>query len=126
MEIRRRGYGMTGLERWCRISTRLLVFLAFVPVFAFGQGVDTALVRVYVTDPSGASIPAATVTITNDGTGVDFTCTTDQSGSCRFNTLKPASYTAKVMASNFKVDVREHIVLHVGQAVDLNFALQIG
>jgi hypothetical protein len=126
MEIRWRGYGMTVLERCCRISTRLLAFLALAQSLAVGQGVDTALVRVNVTDPTGASIPAATVTMTNDGTGVNFTCATDQSGSCRFNALKPAAYTARVMADKFKVAVREHVVLHVGQAADLNFALEIG
>jgi hypothetical protein len=117
---------MAGLQGWCRLSACLLVFLALASGFVIGQGLDTALVRINVTDPSGASVPAATVTMRNDGEGVDFTCATDQSGNCRFNTLKPASYTAKVMASNFKVAVREHIVLHVGQAVDLNFALEIG
>src|SRR5258707_12832267 len=97
VEIRLRGQSkMSELGCWRRACTRLLILLAFVPVLALGQGVDTALVRVNVTDPSGASIPSAAVTLTNDGTGVVFTCATDQTGSCSFNTLKPASYTARV------------------------------
>jgi hypothetical protein len=88
--------------------------------------VDTALVRANVTDPSGASVPSATVTMTNDGTGVEFTCVTESDGSCKFNALKPASYTAKVKADKFEMALREHVVLQVGQQVDLNFALVVG
>src|SRR5882762_3501443 len=117
---------MNGLRAWRRRSACLLVLLAFLPVLALGQGVDLALVRVNVVDPSGAAIPGATVTLTDDGTGVVFTCETAQTGSCTLNTLKPTSYTARVMASNFKVEVRERVVLQVGQAADLNFALQVG
>jgi len=117
---------MVRFEQLCRISACLLVLFVFTSVLALGQGVDTALVRVNVTDPSGASIPGAKVTMTNDGTRVDFRCITDPAGSCRFNALKPASYTAKVEADKFKTDLREHVVLQVGQEVDLNFVLQIG
>jgi hypothetical protein len=95
-------------------------------VVALGQAVDLALVRVNVTDPSGAVIPAARVTLTDDGTGVSFSCSTDRNGSCSFNTLKPASYTARVVADQFKAEVREHVILHVGQAADLNFTLPVG
>jgi len=117
---------MTGLGHWCCTSIRLVMVLAFASIFALGQGDSVSLVRINVADPSGATIPNATVTLVNDGTGVEFTCTTSQTGSCEFNTLKPATYTARVKADAFKVALREHIVLQVGQSVDLNFALQVG
>jgi len=117
---------MTKLGCLRRACTHVVAFIAVLPVLALGQGIDTALVRVNITDPTGAAIPAAAVTLTNDGTGVVFSCASDQNGTCSFNTLKPASYTAKVAATGFKIEIREHIVLHVGQAVDLNFPLQIG
>jgi hypothetical protein len=113
-------------EHSFRILAYLFVFLMFTPIHALGQGLDTALVRVSVTDPSGGSIPGSRVAMTNDGTGVEFTCVTDQEGSCRFNNLKPASYTAKVVADRFKTARREHVVLQVGQQVDLAFVLEIG
>ncbi len=117
---------MFALKSWRCSFFQLLVLLGLFPFFVLGQGLDTALVRVNVTDPSGGTVPAASVTMTNDGTGVEFTCITDTGGSCRFNALKPASYTAKVMVDKFKTSIREHVVLQVGQEVDLNFALEIG
>ncbi|HSS97985.1 MAG TPA: carboxypeptidase-like regulatory domain-containing protein [Terriglobales bacterium] len=117
---------MSGLGHWCRTFAFLLVFAVFLPVLLLGQGADSALVRIYVIDPTGATIPNASATLTDEGTGVVFTCNTDSNGSCNLNALKPSSYTAKVTATSFKTSVREHVVLHVGQAIDLNFALQVG
>ena len=88
--------------------------------------VDKALVRVTVTDPSGALVPNATVTMTNEGTGVDSVSRTDDKGLCVFPALQPATYNAKVVADGFKTSAREHLLLQVGQQVDLPFALQVG
>src|SRR5689334_12015395 len=120
------GCTMTGFGHWLCRFTCALVLAVFIPALLLGQGADTALARFNVVDPTGATIPNASVTVTNEGTGVVFTCSTDQYGSCNLNTLKPASYTVKVTASNFKASVREHVELHVGQAIDLNFSLQVG
>jgi len=113
-------------QQLCCLSVCLLAFFFSAPVKLLGQGVDTALVRVNVTDSDGASVPSATVSMTNDGTGVQVTCVTSQHGACRFNDLKPASYTARVDAKTFEVSIREHVVLQVGQAIDLNFAMRPG
>ena len=118
--------GMNGIARRCRFLASLLALAVFVPNLLLGQSADSALVRLAVTDPTGASIPNATATVTNEETGVVSTCVTDQTGNCSLNTLKPAPYNVKVVATGFRAEVREHIVLHVGQAVDLNFPLQVG
>ena len=88
--------------------------------------VDKALVRVTVTDPSGAVVPRATVTMTNEATGVDSISKTDDKGLVVFPALQPSTYSAKVAADGFKTSAREHLVLQVGQQVDLPFALQVG
>lgn len=116
---------MSKLRSSYRNRTSLLILL-LVPMLTLGQGVDTALVRANVADQSGASVPGATVTMTNDGTGVEFTCVTEKDGTCSFNSLKPASYTATVKIDKFKTAVKEHVVLQVGQQADLNFAMEIG
>ena len=110
----------------CYRNRASLLILLLVPILTFGQGVDTALVRANVADQSGASVPGATVTMTNDGTGVEFACITEKDGTCKFNSLKPASYTATVKVDKFKSAVKEHVVLQVGQQADLNFAMEIG
>ena len=92
----------------------------------FGQGSNTALVRGTVIDSSGAVVPNATVNMTNDGTKVVEKGNSDSAGRFIFNALKPASYTAQVEAQGFKTLIQEHIVLRVGQQIDLTFPLELG
>ncbi|MFN7993134.1 MAG: carboxypeptidase-like regulatory domain-containing protein [Bryobacteraceae bacterium] len=111
----------------CLKIAALVMLLAVCIVFtANGQGGDTAQVRTTVTDSTGASIPAAKVSMTNEGTGVAVNLPTDQSGLCIFNTLQPASYTVKVQAEGFKAAEQQHVVLRVGQQLDLQFSLEVG
>src|SRR5262249_306874 len=116
----RGGCSMTGLAHWCRTFACLLVLAVFVPTLLFAQSADSALVRINVVDTTGATIPNASASVTNEGTGVVFTCSTDQNGRCNLNTLSPGNYTVKITATSFKTSVREHVELHVGQAADLN------
>src|ERR1700746_594034 len=52
------------------------------------QGVITGT----ITDPSGASVPNATVTITNAGTSISQSTTTGSDGSYRFSLVPPGNY----------------------------------
>src|SRR5216683_6422627 len=61
------------------------------------QGVITGT----ITDPSGASVPNATVTITNSGTGASQTTTTSSDGSYRFSLVPPGQYVIHVKAASF-------------------------
>jgi hypothetical protein len=106
------------------VSAALLVAQSLFPTRALAQGTDTALVRGAVTDASGASVPKATVTMTNDGTDVVDKATTDELGRYIFEVLKPASYTAKLEAKGFKTVVRKNIVLRVGDQTDIDFTGQ--
>jgi len=104
----------------------LVLALCLVPVRARAQGTDTALVRGIVQDETGAVIPGATVTMTNDATKVIDRATTDQMGRYIFNALKPGTYTGTVEKSSFRTLVRSNISLRVGQQTDLDFTLRVG
>ncbi len=104
----------------------LLLVASLFPTRTLAQGVDTALLRGTVADPSGAFIPGATVTMTDDATKVANKTATDEAGRYTFNALKPASYTATVEAQGFKTLVHPDIVLRVGQQSDLDFKLEVG
>ena len=54
-----------------------------------------------VTDPSGALVSGATVTIHNNGTNAEQTEKTDSSGYFRFNNLQPGSYTVTIKMTGF-------------------------
>jgi hypothetical protein len=79
-----------------------------------------------VTDPSGGVVPNATVTITNEATGVTQTGQTTNAGYYRFPALPGGLYTLKVSLQGFKTWNREHIRLESTQTRAVNVALEVG
>ncbi len=55
-----------------------------------------------VTDDSGAAIPGATVTVTNQGTGLEVSGITDDTGAYAIRNLQPGTYTVKASLQGFK------------------------
>jgi len=56
----------------------------------------------HVGDPSGAAVPEAKVTATNQGTNISTVATTDASGDYTFSTLVSGTYTVQVTKTGFK------------------------
>lgn len=79
-----------------------------------------------VTDPSGAAIPGAKVTVTNTGTQVARTATTAQNGDYVFNLLLPGTYSVTVTASGFKVFTASGIALAAGDRHRVDAKLVVG
>src|SRR6266581_1139071 len=100
----------------------LLVVAAFAPM----APAQNAQLRGTVQDPQNATIPGASVTLTNQATQVADKATTDESGRYLFNNLRPATYTVQVEASGFKTAFRADVTLRVGQQSDLDFVLDVG
>ncbi|HEY8562534.1 MAG TPA: TonB-dependent receptor [Pyrinomonadaceae bacterium] len=93
---------------------------------AFGQE-GTASLRGTVLDQNGAALPAATVSIANQQTGIDRrTATTNESGDYVFPSLTPGLYRVTVEAPNFKRAVKENVRLNVGEAQEFNFSMEVG
>src|SRR5581483_3423892 len=77
----------------CHAALRLLPLLFTLSCVAcFGQIVPTASLEGAVTDPSGANIPSADVSIVNTGTKVGKQMKTDSQGRFGFRFLPPGSY----------------------------------
>lgn len=79
-----------------------------------------------VTDPSGAVIPGATVTATNEGTSVATPRPTNSEGFYSIPDLQPGFYTLRAEAQGFKTYVNAHIELTVGYTQRVNFKLEVG
>jgi hypothetical protein len=79
-----------------------------------------------VTDPTGALIPGATVTATNEGTGVATARPTNSEGLFTIPGLDPGFYTVKAEAQGFKTYINAHIELTVGYTQRVNFKLEVG
>jgi len=79
-----------------------------------------------VTDPSGAIIGGAQVTITNKATGVSRAVTTDTAGLYSAPNLLPGPYEVAISAAGFSTTKQENITLTVGAQQTLNVSLKIG
>jgi hypothetical protein len=79
-----------------------------------------------VTDPSGAVIPGASITITNTETGVPIKTTSNAAGYYTVPQLQPGHYRLTVEMAGFKNLVRDGILLQVSDNVTLNVAMQVG
>ena len=80
----------------------------------------------FVSDPSGAAVTGAQVTVTEIATGVSRTVSTNSAGLYAIANLQPSIYTASITASGFSRENAENLSLTVGANLTVNFALKIG
>ena len=112
-------------------SPRILCVLATI-LCLFGSSlllaqttISTGSINGTVTDPSGAVVSGAKVTITNKATGRAITATTSSSGLYASGALTPGDYTIRVQASGFKAAELTVTVL-VNTTANGNFTLTVG
>ena len=114
--------------KWTRISwqvvTLILVSLCCLAPSALAQvrGTFTGL----VSDPTGAIIPGATVTATNEATGVATSRPTNGEGFYTIPDLQPGYYSVKAEANGFKTLINAHVELTVGYTQRVSFRLEVG
>lgn len=85
-----------------------------------------ASLRGVVTDSSGASISGATVTLTQNTTGIRLTRTTNEAGVYLFPSLMPGIYHLVAQAAGFTPASREAIRVKVGDELKLDWTLGVG
>src|SRR5260370_3430167 len=78
-----------------------------------------------VTDTTGAVIPGAKVTLTNIGTKVAATTTTNGTGDYTFNLLNPGQYTVTIEAKDFKKLVIPGFALPAGDRLRENANMEL-
>jgi hypothetical protein len=86
---------------------------------------DTAQIQGSVSDPTGAAIPGATITVTNLDTGAAQTVKSDDAGNFTVSALVRGHYSAKVEAAGFQTEI-QGMLLNVSQVQALNFKLAPG
>lgn len=79
-----------------------------------------------VTDPTGAVVPNATVTVTDVSKGTTATVQTDASGGYRVQHLIPDTYSVTVEASGFKKATQDNVVVYADTAPKVDLALATG
>jgi Carboxypeptidase regulatory-like domain len=105
---------------------RVAVFLAasLLASYVFAQSNSGTVVGT-VSDPSGAVIPGATVTIANPVSQYSHTATTDKSGQYQFSNLPFNPYHLTVTATGFSTSSRD-VIVRSTVAVTAAVTLQIG
>ena len=112
---------MRKTQHWLML---LAVLLAFAGIRAYAQA-NSELTGI-VTDTTGAVVPGAHVTLTNQATGVSGIKDSGASGLYDFTGLNPGNYTLKVDAKGFKTSVQTDIVVNVSQTTRNDVKLAIG
>src|SRR5215813_8780498 len=88
--------------------------------------VTTATLYGVVQDPSSAILPGASVTATNQGTGLARSVVTDERGEFGLPALPPGTYTVKIELAGFKAYTNQSVQLGSGQNVRQTFVLEVG
>lgn len=102
------------------------VFLfAFVTGSLWSQSIVSGDLHGTVTDPSGAVISGATVTLKNVDTGATQTTVTNNTGAYRFSLLKPGTYQVSVTQAGFQQTTSKAQV-GVGQSTTADLRLAVG
>jgi len=86
----------------------------------------TATLSGIVSDPSGAVIPKAKVTLHSEERGISRNFVTGDSGNFSFQLLPPANYTLKVELAGFQSYEQKGVILAAGASVHQDVTLSIG
>src|SRR5262245_16567755 len=115
------------MRSWRVLSFFLLTFILTVllalPVAA---QVSTATFYGIVNDSSGAVIPGASVTLTNENTSASVETVSGELGQFVFNFIPVGRYTIKISLPGFKTSETRNMELGAGQSVRKTFTLEVG
>ncbi|HVW86405.1 MAG TPA: TonB-dependent receptor, partial [Bryobacteraceae bacterium] len=107
-------------------SLLLCAALSFLFAAALNAQVDTGSILGVLKDSSGAVIPQAHVTVTNEGTGAAQTATTNESGAYVVTPLRIGTYTVEVAHPGFQGQRRSGLQLNIQQQLVVDFTLAVG
>jgi hypothetical protein len=106
-------------------AVALILGALLLPVSSRAQ-LYSGTVTGVVTDPSGATVPGAKVTLVDENKGYSFTATTDSAGRYLVRSVPPGSYKIRVEAKGFQAEQETGVTLDVSQNISIDFAMKVG
>jgi Carboxypeptidase regulatory-like domain len=119
-------------RRCTRTSVVLFFFLMsgfallHVPVAQAQSAAATGRLEGTVTDPSGAAVPAADITVRNQNTGLVTTVQSSAAGEFNVLYLEPGTYEVSIQKAGFGTLVLRDITISVGTRAVIHPQLRIG
>src|SRR6202521_5225841 len=107
-----------------RVVSVVLFGLFFFPSLR-AQSTNASLTG-RITDPKKAVISAATITVINTGTGIHYQGLTNETGTYYVSNLPPGRYRIEVEKLGFKAVIQSGVILHVQDALEVNFEMMLG
>ena len=102
----------------------LIIGIGCLSAVVLAQSINQTQLRGTITDSSGAIVAGAKVTITDVGTNISQTTTSNSTGTYAFTALRASNYKLLVEAPAFGPVEKEGITLTVNQASTLNVTLK--
>ncbi len=109
-----------------RLQFCLAVFAVLALTFSAFAQVQNGQFDGAVTDPTGAAIANAKVTVTNPATDLNLTTTTNSSGNYTVKEVPIGTYKLTVEAAGFKTVSNTGVQANAGTIAHVDFKLQIG
>ena len=113
------------MRKVLRLSGVVFLTLLGGTIAAGGQGFQGG-VRGAVTDPAGALIPGAAVTITNEGTNATRSTLTNEAGQYVFGAVIPGTYKIIVELPGFRIFGRTGMTIGTQEFLTLDIRLEVG
>jgi len=104
---------------------RLVLLAALLTISAFAQR-DLGTITGTVTDPQGAAVPNAKITITEDATGLTYDVQSSATGEYVRPLLKPGTYTVTAEAPGFRRVAQRNVIVSGGDRVGVPITLIVG
>ena len=109
----------------CRRTFALIVLTLTLPLLALAQDNRGTLTGA-VTDPNGAAVAGATVTVRNTVTNEDRVVTTSDDGNYTIPYLQPGTYSVSIEQPGFKKAAADNVVIETAKTSSFDVALEIG
>jgi hypothetical protein len=111
-------------NRWIVAALVISCLALFAPRASRAQA--SAGITGTVTDPSGAVVPNAKVTVTNEDTSVSSNTVTSSAGTYAFRGLNPGKYRVTVEAQGFKQTVHQGVNVEVSTTATIDVQIATG
>jgi hypothetical protein len=113
------------LSIWQSLLVTIILTVAGSPSL-FGQAASgTATIGGAITDPTGAAIPGADVTVRNADTNVSRDLRSNEAGIYEAVSLQPGTYEVKVTKPGFSTLTRTGVTVSVGQRAVIDMSLKV-